>query len=97
MGPVFTLYVYFPHRLTRSHRITVSPWANYTFRVIAQNDIGWSRPSVPTQSVCEMPPDVPRHNPRRVCTLNEKANELVIAWRVSLLHGDLKRLKITKL
>ena len=63
-------------------RIALSPWANYSFRVIAQNAIGKSRPSLPTTEQCRMPPDVPHHNPKRLCTRNTKPHELVITWQV---------------
>lgn len=64
-------------------RITLSPYANYSFRVIAVNLIGQSKPSIPTVKVCQMPPDVPHHNPKGVCTLNVKPKTLVISWQVS--------------
>ena len=63
-------------------RIALSPWGNYTFRVIAQNEIGYSRPSKPTKEVCNMPPDVPHHNPKHVCTKNIRPHTLVITWQV---------------
>lgn len=62
-------------------RIALSPWGNYTFRVVAENSIGYSRPSSPT-TVCRTPPDVPHHNPRQVCTQNLAPHSLVIVWEV---------------
>ena len=68
-------------------RIAVSPWGNYSFRVIAQNKVGYSEPSAPTEGVCRMPPDVPHHNPRQVCTRNVKPHMLAISWEVSVGVG----------
>ena len=65
-------------------RITLSPWGNYSFRVIAQNELGRSKPSFPTRLHCSTPPDVPHHNPRNVCTRNDKQGFLIITWDVSL-------------
>ena len=64
-------------------RIALSPWGNYSFRVIARNAVGNSRPSRPTQRVCSTPPDVPHHNPKGVCTRNVKPHHLIISWQVS--------------
>ena len=50
-------------------RIALSPWGNYSFRVIAQNAVGLSRPSAHTQTVCSTPPEVPHINPKGVCTI----------------------------
>ena len=66
-------------------RITLSPYANYSFRVLAENKIGVSKPSVPTQDICNMPPDVPHHNPKGVCTLNTRPKTLIIKWQVRIL------------
>ena len=65
-------------------RIAVSPWGNYSFRVIAQNGVGYSKPSHPTRQICHMPPDVPHHNPSNVCTRNGKPHTLVITWKVRI-------------
>lgn len=70
-------------------RIALSPWANYSFRVIAQNFIGNSRPSSSTTELCRMPPDVPHHNPKSLCTRNSKPHELIITWQVRGLANDL--------
>ena len=65
-------------------RVALSPWGNYSFRVIAQNSIGFSQPSRHSL-ICSTPPDMPHHNPRQVCTKNLAPHSLVIVWEVSLL------------
>ena len=62
----------------------LSPWGNYSFRVLAKNKLGTSRPSTPTARICSTPPDVPHHNPRGICTLNRKPYQLVITWEVGI-------------
>ena len=64
-------------------RIALSPWGNYSFRVVAQNAVGNSQPSKPTTTMCHTPPDVPHHNPKSVCTKNMKPHTLTITWQVS--------------
>lgn len=66
-------------------RIALSPWGNYSFRVIAQNAIGYSPPSAITATVCHMPPEVPHHNPKGVCTWNGEPGTLTIHWEVGHL------------
>lgn len=60
----------------------MSPWANYTFRVIARNKIGASLPSGHSQ-VCTTPEDVPHKNPDGVQGKGSTPNNLVIKWSVS--------------
>ncbi|EEC12870.1 neuronal cell adhesion molecule, putative [Ixodes scapularis] len=46
-------------------KVSMSPWANYTFRVVARNKIGPSLPSG-ASSRCTTPEDVPHKNPDKV-------------------------------
>lgn len=57
----------------------MSPWANYTFRVIARNKIG---PSIPSHhsDVCFTTPDVPYKNPDNVKGHGSTPANLVISW-----------------
>jgi len=61
----------------------MSPWANYTFRVIATNKVGNSLPSESSQT-CSTPPDVPFKNPDNVEGRGTSPDNLVISWTVSL-------------
>ena len=60
----------------------MSPWANYTFRVIARNKVGDSLPSGHSK-VCLTPEDVPYQNPGNVIGRGTAPNNLVIYWTVS--------------
>ncbi|XP_017136257.1 neuroglian isoform X1 [Drosophila miranda] len=59
--------------------VQMSPWANYTFRVIAFNKIGASQPSAHSES-CTTQPDVPFKNPDNVVGQGTEPNNLVISW-----------------
>ena len=60
----------------------MSPYANYTFRVIARNKVGDSSPSEPSK-YCMTPADVPYKNPEDVQGKGTLPNNLVISWKVS--------------
>jgi len=64
-------------------RIALSPWGNYSFRVLAQNAHGISEPSESTRDICTTAPDVPHINPRHVCTRNLRPHSLVVTWQVA--------------
>ncbi|XP_025162697.1 neuroglian isoform X2 [Harpegnathos saltator] len=59
--------------------VAMSPWANYTFRVLAWNKIGTSLPS-PHSEVCTTSPDVPYRNPDNVIGKGTTPQNLVISW-----------------
>uniref|UniRef100_A0ABD2WQQ1 Neuroglian n=1 Tax=Trichogramma kaykai TaxID=54128 RepID=A0ABD2WQQ1_9HYME len=63
------------------YSIQMSPWANYTFRVIAFNKIGPSQPSAHSQ-VCTTLPDVPYKNPDNVAGRGDDPQNLIISWTV---------------
>ncbi|XP_034235912.1 neuroglian isoform X2 [Thrips palmi] len=62
-----------------TYTVAMSPWANYTFRIVAWNKIG---PSVPSahSAVCTTLPDVPYKNPDNVEGKGTEPNNLVITW-----------------
>ena len=59
--------------------LSLQPWLNYTFRVVARNKIGQSLPSEPSQ-VCTSDKAVPRANPTDVKGRGTSPNNLVISW-----------------
>ena len=63
-------------------KVSMSPWTNYTFRVIARNKVGDSLPSGHSK-VCLTPEDVPYKNPDNVMGRGHAPNNLVISWTVS--------------
>ncbi|CRL00919.1 CLUMA_CG014272, isoform A [Clunio marinus] len=62
-----------------SYTVPMSPWANYTYRVIAVNKVGISSPSDHSDS-CTTQPDVPYKNPDNVEGKGTEPNNLVIKW-----------------
>ena len=82
--------------------ISLSPWVNYTFRVIAYNKIGESDPSFPTPTVCTTKDAVPDINPQNLRTIGDRKGELHIEWTVShcigfqvlMGGGDWKRVSV---
>ncbi|UYV67407.1 CHL1 [Cordylochernes scorpioides] len=65
--------------LTLVLQVSMSPWANYTFRVIARNKIGPSLPSSPSER-CTTGIDVPYKNPEKVEGRGTHPDNLVISW-----------------
>ncbi|KAA0202421.1 hypothetical protein HAZT_HAZT000084 [Hyalella azteca] len=64
---------------TTKFTVNLSPYANYTFRVIATNKIGPSLPSKHS-AVCTTPIAVPNKNPEGVEGKGTHKNNLVIKW-----------------
>ncbi|KAH3848860.1 hypothetical protein DPMN_091243 [Dreissena polymorpha] len=60
--------------------IDLSPWVNYSFRVIAHNQIGLSAPSKQTLTICRTNPTVPFKNPANVKSIRNRRNKLKIEW-----------------
>lgn len=70
---------------TRRYDVTLSPYGNYTFRVLARNKIGLSMPSVHTSTVCRTQEAAPDKNPENVIGEGDLPNNLVVYWTVSNL------------
>lgn len=62
-----------------TNAIPMTPWANYTFRVVAFNKVGASPPSN-TSEPCVTKPDVPFINPLNVKGEGTNPTNLVISW-----------------
>ncbi|XP_072402219.1 neuroglian-like isoform X2 [Diabrotica undecimpunctata] len=60
--------------------IPLAPWNQYTFRILAVNKVGPSKPSVHSRDVCITPPEVPNKNPELVSGHGTKPDNLVISW-----------------
>ncbi|UJR16314.1 hypothetical protein I4U23_003220 [Adineta vaga] len=61
-------------------RVTLSCWANYTFRVIAYNRVGASDPSAISESMCSTTTCRPRSNPVGVRAYTTQFIPLLIEW-----------------
>uniref|UniRef100_A0A9J2PR92 Uncharacterized protein n=1 Tax=Ascaris lumbricoides TaxID=6252 RepID=A0A9J2PR92_ASCLU len=60
--------------------ITLSPWVNYTFRVIAKNSHGESDPGYKDGAICRTKESFPYGNPSNVTAEGNEPNNLVIRW-----------------
>jgi len=69
----------FPLR-EKSVGLRMTPWANYTFRVIAKNDALVSQPS-DVSDTCQTEEDVPYENPEQVYGRGNGPQNLVISWK----------------
>lgn len=62
-----------------TYTVAMSPWANYTFRILAFNKIGPSLPSGHSEQ-CSTQPDVPYKNPDNVEGKGTEPTNLIISW-----------------
>ncbi|XP_071743212.1 neuroglian isoform X5 [Lepeophtheirus salmonis] len=62
-----------------SFKVSMSPWTNYTFKVIARNQVGDSFPSGHSET-CLTPERIPFKNPDNVEGRGTSPNNLVIYW-----------------
>ena len=74
---------------TRRYDVDLSPFSNYTFRVLARNKIGMSMPSPPTAQTRKTEQDTPEKNPENVIVEGDYPNELVVYWTVRLVQSVL--------
>ena len=68
----------------KTTHINLSPWGTYSFRILANNDVGFSEPSLPTKTQCTTPPERPGSNPKNGRTLTYTKGKLIISWTVSM-------------
>uniref|UniRef100_A0A3B3Y8W5 Neural cell adhesion molecule L1 n=1 Tax=Poecilia mexicana TaxID=48701 RepID=A0A3B3Y8W5_9TELE len=65
---------------TTTARLQLSPYVYYTFRVLAQNDVGYSDPSEPSAQY-RTNPSAPDENPTNVEGAGNESDNLVISWK----------------
>ncbi|KAM7414914.1 hypothetical protein PAMA_019636 [Pampus argenteus] len=68
-----------PGNKNRAH-LKLSPYIHYTFRVLALNSVGFSRPSFPSR-VFKTDPAAPDENPTGVQGIGTEHDNLVISWK----------------
>ncbi|KAM9854171.1 neuronal cell adhesion molecule-like [Aulostomus maculatus] len=68
-----------PGTKTTAH-LKLSPYAHYTFRVLALNAVGFSRPSFPSR-MYKTEPAAPDENPMDVQGFGTEHDNLVISWK----------------
>lgn len=71
-----------------SQVVELSPYGNYSFRVIAWNSVGSSDPydGVMDYTVCNTPPDLPESHPRNVMAQGDEPDNLIIYWDVRIYN-----------
>uniref|UniRef100_A0A665X4B5 Neuronal cell adhesion molecule n=1 Tax=Echeneis naucrates TaxID=173247 RepID=A0A665X4B5_ECHNA len=65
---------------TTTTYLKLSPYVHYTFRVLAYNDVGFSRPSAPSR-MYKTEPAAPDENPAGVKGFGTEHDNLVISWK----------------
>uniref|UniRef100_A0A8B9W3P2 Neuronal cell adhesion molecule n=1 Tax=Anas zonorhyncha TaxID=75864 RepID=A0A8B9W3P2_9AVES len=68
-------------------QLKLSPYVNYSFRVIAVNEIGRSQPSEPSEQYLTKSAN-PDENPSNVQGIGSEPDNLVITWEVKIPMND---------
>lgn len=63
----------------------LQPWSTYEFKIIAENDFGFSEASLPSPKV-NTPADHPYKAPTNITGGNGKIGDLTIVWDVRYFH-----------
>uniref|UniRef100_A0A7N6BSH2 Neural cell adhesion molecule L1 n=1 Tax=Anabas testudineus TaxID=64144 RepID=A0A7N6BSH2_ANATE len=61
-------------------QLNLSPYVYYSFRVLAENEVGYSRPSQPSRQYRTNPAGTPDENPSDVQGAGTDPDNLVISW-----------------
>uniref|UniRef100_A0A0K0FH30 Neuroglian (inferred by orthology to a D. melanogaster protein) n=1 Tax=Strongyloides venezuelensis TaxID=75913 RepID=A0A0K0FH30_STRVS len=61
-------------------KISLSPWVDYKFRIIAINSYGESEPGYPHKTECKTKPSRPYINPGNVMAEGNEPNNIVVYW-----------------
>ena len=62
--------------------MTLSPWVEYNFRLIAYNKMGASDPSFPSPVPCITKSARPEYHPQNLRTIGHQPGKLYIEWTV---------------
>lgn len=66
-----------------NYYMDLRPWGKYSIRMLAENKLGLSKPSLPTKKTCSAPSKHPDRNPKEVWTRTDQTGKLIIQWTVS--------------
>ena len=61
---------------------SLKPNNKFSFRVLAESEVGVSEPSPPSRDTCRTYPSMPAVNPTGVQSVDEGSDRLVITWQV---------------
>ncbi|XP_036367219.1 neuroglian-like isoform X2 [Octopus sinensis] len=63
-----------------NYYMDLRPWGKYSIRMLAENKLGLSKPSLPTKKTCSAPSKHPDRNPKEVWTRTDQTGKLIIQW-----------------
>ena len=77
--------------------LKLSPWASYKFRVVAENDIGSSRPSEPTTTWTTTPSTRPEKSPGNIKGVGTATDKIKITFEVCDARMHLSPVRFLKI